>query len=251
MDISIFGIGLHALVALGLAIHALRTGRPFFWLFVLFFFPLLGSIVYFFVELLPELQGSLGARRAGAAVRRMVDPGHELREAREAWDITPSIANRTRLAAALLQVGEAAEAVEHYRACLEQDGHHDPDLMLGLARAEFAAGDVATARETLESLTAHNPEYRSQDGHLLYARVLAALGEGERARAEFDTLVGYFSGPEARCHYGEWLAQVGDQDAARTQFQAVIDAARRWPAHTRRMHAEWLTRARRGLAATG
>ena len=42
------GIGLHVLVALFFAVHAMRTHQQMTWLFVLFSFPLLGSLVYFF-----------------------------------------------------------------------------------------------------------------------------------------------------------------------------------------------------------
>ena len=45
------GLGLHVLVALFFAIHAVRSGQNMYWLFILFVFPLLGSIVYFVVVL--------------------------------------------------------------------------------------------------------------------------------------------------------------------------------------------------------
>ena len=41
----IFGLGLHILIAIFFAIHAIRTGREMYWLLILFMFPLLGSIV--------------------------------------------------------------------------------------------------------------------------------------------------------------------------------------------------------------
>ena len=57
----IFGIGLHILIAIFFAIHAIRTGRELYWLVILFMFPLLGSIVYFAAVFLPS--------RACSAVR--------------------------------------------------------------------------------------------------------------------------------------------------------------------------------------
>ena len=41
------------LAQLLLILHVLRTGRPWWWLLVLFFAPMLGGLVYFFVEVLP------------------------------------------------------------------------------------------------------------------------------------------------------------------------------------------------------
>lgn len=39
------GLGLHFLVAIYFAVHALRSGQGLYWLFILFSFPILGSVV--------------------------------------------------------------------------------------------------------------------------------------------------------------------------------------------------------------
>ena len=49
----IVGLGLHFLIALFFAVHALCNGRQMYWLLILFAFPLLGSLAYFIVEYLP------------------------------------------------------------------------------------------------------------------------------------------------------------------------------------------------------
>jgi hypothetical protein len=57
-----YGLGLSTLFAIFFAVHALRTGRPIFWLMILFFFPFLGSVVYFIVEFLPEMRVGTSCR---------------------------------------------------------------------------------------------------------------------------------------------------------------------------------------------
>ena len=37
-----------------LAVHAVRTGRPFIWIFIILIFPLMGSLIYIIAELIPE-----------------------------------------------------------------------------------------------------------------------------------------------------------------------------------------------------
>lgn len=43
-------VGLHIILALFFAIHAVRNGQPLFWLIILFSFPFLGSVVYFLAQ---------------------------------------------------------------------------------------------------------------------------------------------------------------------------------------------------------
>ena len=49
--------------------------------------------------------------------------------------------------------------------------------MLGLAKAQYGLGQAAQARQTLDALIAANPSFRSQEGHLLYARAVEDSGD--------------------------------------------------------------------------
>lgn len=61
---------MHYLIAIGtiilqvvLALHAIRTRRPFYWIFLILFFPLLGSLIYVLAELVPEWERSNALQR--------------------------------------------------------------------------------------------------------------------------------------------------------------------------------------------
>jgi hypothetical protein len=97
-------------------------------------------------------------------------------------------------------------------------------------------------------MTQHNPEFKSADGQLLYARTLeeqGALDEAERVYAEFAP--GY-PGAEGRLRYGLLLKRRGKLEDSRRVLQDLLDGAKLGPAHYRRAQAEWLTRARRELS---
>jgi|GEM_PF-4714410 len=47
------GIGT-VLLQVVLAVHAVRTRRPFIWVFLILIFPLMGSLIYVIAELIPE-----------------------------------------------------------------------------------------------------------------------------------------------------------------------------------------------------
>ena len=97
-----------ALVHLALAayfgVHAVRTGRPYWWLFILLSFPMLGSVIYFFAEYLPGMRNTRGGMKAARAINNVLDPNRELREARIEFDRTPTAYNRARLTPGLLKI---------------------------------------------------------------------------------------------------------------------------------------------------
>lgn len=55
---------LFLVVQIACAVHAGRTGRPFFWIYLIVFLPMVGMLAYVFVELVPEMANSRTGRRA-------------------------------------------------------------------------------------------------------------------------------------------------------------------------------------------
>lgn len=246
----IFGISLYVIIALFFAVHAVRTQQNMYWLLILFLFPGLGSLVYLFVIYLPGLRQSRGARAATRAISQLVDPNRAVREARTDFDRAPTVAHRMRLGAALLDAGDAAEALEHYRAAASGPFSSDPALLQGLARAQFANGEPAATQDTLERLFAVHPIARQQpEPALLYARALAAIG-APGTRAAFEIALASASDAAPRCLFADWLAtQSDDADRrrARELYADIVHDARHWPRHAREHNSEWLQRAQAAL----
>lgn len=244
----ILGIGLHVIVAILFAVHALRTGQERWWLLVLFVFPLFGSLIYGVTVFLPEISRSRGGRRVVRGLRDTLDPGRELREAQAEFEHSATIANRTRVADALCGAGRLDDAIAAYREALRGVHSDDPDLQVKLARALLDNGESAAARDLLESLIARQPDFKSPQGHLIYARALAASGERDKAREEFDALIGYFAGIEARARYVEVLESWGDQAAAAELVTESLRHIKHMPSSSRRLNEEWIRQLKQASA---
>jgi hypothetical protein len=246
-----FGIGLHVIVAICFAVHAVRSGQGLYWLFILFAFPMLGSLVYLFAIYLPSLRQSPGARAATQALSQFVDPNRAVREARAQFDRAPTVQHRMRLGEALLAAGNASEALEHYQAAANGPFANDPALLLGLGRAQFALGNFTAADAALSSLFAVNPRARNQgEPALLYARTLAALG-APGTRAAFEQALTCANDVAPRCLFADWLAvqpDAADRRRADELYAEIVQDARHWPRHAREHNREWLQRAQTAQA---
>jgi hypothetical protein len=236
------GLGLHVLIAIYFASHVLRTGQDRYWLMILFAFPLLGSLVYFLMIWLPDARRSTQGQMVARGVQKLLDPSRELRAAQEALEVAATPANRLRLADALLGMGRASEAVVQYQAVLNGMYADDPQVRIHLARALVEAGNPHEARSLLDKLIAEMPRLKSAEGHLIYARAVAALGDQARAREEFESLVSYYAGLEARARYAEVLLAWGDTARLLALVTDTGKVVKRMPAATRDLNREWITR---------
>jgi hypothetical protein len=238
-------------VSISCIVHCIRTHRNTTWVVVLIFLPLLGATIYFFVEIFPELSSSRGTRRAMRGLRGTLNPEGDLRRLENEVKVTGNIHSRQRYADELIRLGRAKEGLEVYKNCLTGVFADDPKLLLGYAHAQFAAEQPAGARATLDQLIAKNPDFKSADGHLLYARALETEGDTEKALSEYSILSEYFPGAEAGVRYAKLLKKTGKGPQARKILESLLERAKFAPAHYRRAQRNWLDEAEsemRGLA---
>lgn len=236
------GLGLHLFVALYFAIHAVRSGQNMYWLLILFSFPLLGSIVYFFAIYLPNSRLQYGARKAVTSAARALDPTRELREARAAFDYTPTAQNRMRFAAALLEAGQTEEAATQYEACLIGPFEGDLDIRLGAARSNFECKKYPQVIEHLDFMRKRDPEFRAEQVSLLRAQSLSESGRGAEAKAEFESALARFGSFDTKAEYLIWALAANDPEAAERLKDEIQHTTKHWNRHTKELNRSTLRR---------
>ena len=237
------------LIQAGFIIHVIKTGRNQLWIWVLVIpgLAFAGILAYIVVEILPELFGSRAARRTARGFRKAMDPGADLRRYENETRVAGNIASRQRYAQELVRHGRYDDAIAQYREALTGLYEHDPNLMLGLAQAQFGKGDAAGARATLDELIRLNPDFRSPVGHLLYARALEGEGNVPKALEEYRVLATSYPGAEAAVRYAQLLQAQGERAEAQRVARELLEQARIAPGHYRRAQRTWLEAAQRLL----
>ena len=230
-----------------LIIHVIKTGRNTIWIWVLALLSLPGAIAYIVVELLPDVFRSRAAQRTARGIKKAMDPQADLRRYENEARVTSNVATKQRYADELARQGRYDDAIAQYREALTGLYEHDPNLMLGVARAQFGKGEAAAARATLDELIRLNPDFKSPEGHLLYARALEAEGNAQKALEEYRVLAFTYPGAEAAVRYAQLLQAQDRKDEARKVARDLLEQARIAPTHYRRAQKSWLDAAQRLL----
>jgi hypothetical protein len=242
VDITFAGLGLHVIIAVFFAIHAVRTGQPIYWLLILFLFPLMGSVVYFFAIFLPGFRLHHRAIRAVSAASKVLNPQGEMREAQTAFEELPTAQNQMRLAEAQFELGLFDEAAKNYEACLKGPFSSSLEMRFGTARAFVESQRYAEALVHLEAIQNIDPAFRLEAVSLLLARCYAGTGKSAEARSKFEFALERYGTFEARAEYAIWALSIGDAATA-ARLQAEIDQiTRRWSPQTREHNAAILQR---------
>lgn len=74
--------------------HVIRTGRPYWWAFVILSFPIGGSLIYYLVEVFPNSREHRTARKTVNNLIRNIQPDAELKRRAEELEICGSMENK-------------------------------------------------------------------------------------------------------------------------------------------------------------
>lgn len=234
---------LEILVQIYFAAHALRTGRDRYWIFI----PVMGSLVYFIVEFLPEIRYSSKLKQTGSKIGKMINPGKHLKLLEEQVELSPSFKNKKELAQAYIESGFFDKAIALYESCLEGININDETIIEGLSCAYFFKKDFEKAKESLFKLMSIRKSKKSDEFDLLLARTLEESGDNDGALGEYAAIMKGYSGEEARCRYALLLRRLGREEEAAALFNQILQNARLSPGFYKKAQKQWINTAKKEL----
>lgn len=208
-------------------VHVFRTRRPYWWAFIILSAPVIGCLVYYFIEVFPGTQEARKAEKLAHALGKRLGGDKEFARRVEEVEICGSVDNKLALARECMERGLYDDAARLYRGCMQGLYADDPNLLLGLATALVEKADFPEARNILDALRAKHGAFKPNDVALLHARTLEGMGDTSGALQGYETLLPVYVGLEARYRHGALLKKMGRVDDARGAFQTMLDHARK------------------------
>jgi hypothetical protein len=230
------------------AFHVFRTGRPYWWMFVIMGFPVMGCVIYYFVEVFPGSREQRHANRTAHDIMRALKPDAELKKRAAELEICGSTDNRLALADECCTHRMHGEAMRLYESCLQGAYSNDSTILFRLARAAVDACDWDKAAATIAQLKTEAPKTRPLEVRLLEARLLEGRGRADDAIAVYQQVLPGFVGLEARFRYGELLMKLGKREAAMDVFNDVLKSAKRFSSGIEE-EERWAAAARQAVRA--
>jgi hypothetical protein len=219
----LFGAGgLILLWQVACCMHVLKTGRDKYWIWLIIIGSALGCIIYTIMEMAPDLMRSRHAAAAGEKARDIIDPDRRLRALMDNLDTAETAQNKHAVAEEYLRRNEPQKALPLLQSAATGLYRDDPMILMTLADAQFRCGQFRETTETLDHLKARNPQFEDANGHLLYARSLEEQGRHDEARGEYQAVINYFPGAEARVRYALFLQKQGEGAEAQRIFREVV-----------------------------
>ncbi|MBC7751924.1 MAG: hypothetical protein H7Z73_09435 [Candidatus Saccharibacteria bacterium] len=199
---SIYGIGLHVIIAI----------------------------------FLPNTRMHYGFRQFTAQTSGVLNPNRELLAARQAYNLTASVHNHLRVANALRAMGNMIEAVKEFESCLTRASDSDLQVRLVTAYANFDVNQHQRVLVLLSDSRAKDANYHVEDVTLLAALTLAEMGENDAAREQFEYLMRCFGSVEICVEYAICLLKQKELEQAQIIKAKLEQTASHWDRRAQHMN---------------
>lgn len=217
-------------------IDAVRK-REWMWLGIMFIFPGLTAIWYFFYMYRGAPSATRGFELPGAYDRKRIKQLeaqiHHLDKAH----------HHSQLGDLHFQRGKLDKAEACYRAALERDSE-DLDTRAHLGQCLLRQKKPAEALPLIEGVITQNPKHEYGYTMMAYAETLMALGENDRAMDVWKRVLESNSYPRAKVQLAELYLKKQQPDLARAELSDVIYDDAHAPAFQRKRDKVWFRRAK-------
>lgn len=231
------------LAQIACAIHVLKTGRPYWWLWIVIAFPLIGLAAYVYLEVRPtwgKVSWHALLWKLKRRSERIAILAHELEE-------STTIRNRLALADELHAAGQYDRECTVLAEGLRGAFKDDPHLLMRLSEAHLEAGRTAEAEQFLAlAIPDKSPDTQLQHA-LLKARVAAAQGRTAEAEPQFKELISRRRSEGPRYYYAEHLLRTGRHGEGTAILKDILHQYRRGTVVWRFQEKKWFYAARRLL----
>lgn len=239
----------YAIIALQIlcAVHVLRSRNDYWWLWIIFFMPVIGSAIY----VIANHRSLLGTLRMPVNLKiPMIEALNDRRIEKELGK-SDTLSNRIAFANVLINRGDYAQALALLREALQGPLKGDITLLFTCARAHYAHGELDQAIVLLEQAEKVRNNEKLRPRCLLLAMCREAKGDNALADEKYQAAQGGYAGEEARARYGLFLKKAGRAQEAREMFRKILASAETAPWSYRREQKSWIGIARENLTGDG
>lgn len=221
-------------------VHVVRTGRPFWWFWIIMAFPFLGAAAYVLFEVRP----AWGRLDWHSLTWRLKNAAERIRIRESQFDASPAVNNRLALAAELHAHQQFDRECEVLAAGLVGAFRNDTTILLRLAEAHLASERSDEAESCLNRCTEQRRSDEELTIRLMQARILSVKGQFADADALFLGLAARRRSEAPRFYHAESLRRAGRAAESRELLTDICKTYRRGTTVYRKREREWFVAAR-------
>jgi FimV-like protein len=200
--------------------HIYKTGRPFYWYFIVLLLPLIGSIVFIITQVFSKKD----AEKIQSNVSSIINPTKRIKNLEKRLEFSESYQNRMDLADACFEIEDYENAILHYNIMLEnkvQDDYYArQQLIISCSKIKDHTSVINHGNKIK-----HKPDFKASRTEFYYGFALYQLGEKEDAGNHLKTIDRPYSNYEERLELAKFYLDNNNEDKAKALLEDIVSEA--------------------------
>lgn len=163
--------------------HAYKNQKPYYWYFLIFFIPVLGSLIY----IITQVYNKNDAEKIQSEVTSIINPTKKIKDLEQQIAFVDTYTNRIALADAYYQNGDIPNAIVNYKKTLEDTVQDESYAREQLVLCYFQQQDYNAVVEHAEAIRS-KPLFKGSKQQFCYGMALKELGKIEKAEVELKQI---------------------------------------------------------------
>lgn len=163
--------------------HAYKNNKPYYWYFLVFFIPVLGSLIY----ILTQVYNQKDADVIQNEITSIINPTKKIKDLEKKLEFSDTYTNRIELADAYVQNNDMPNAILNYKKTLQDTVQDDLYARQQLVLCYFQLKDYLGVIEHAEVIKAKS-EFKGSKQQFCYGLALKELDRIEEAEAELKQI---------------------------------------------------------------
>lgn len=198
--------------------HAYKNNNLQKWFFIIFFLPLIGSLIYLYVH----FYNRKNIDDFSEGVKSVLNTNYQIEKLEKELKVADTTTNRVKLADEYLHVGRVEEAVDLYKSSMNGISEDDPELLMKLIKAGFLIKDHQTVIRCGDKIKS-DFAFKNSEERVAYAWSLYYLDRKEEADLHFKDMDARFANHKHRLEYSKFMMAIERPKAAKDLLGELLD----------------------------
>lgn len=152
--------------------HCLTNKNDYYWVFIIFFVPAIGSLVYLFVNVIQKRD----INKVQSSITSIINPTKKITDLEKKFKFAATFENQYSLADAYLEAGFYDKAIENYEACLKGTFQNDFYVLSQLLQGYYFSSQFKKSIEIADKIKT-SAKFEKSNSSFLYALALEKTGD--------------------------------------------------------------------------
>lgn len=182
--------------------HAYKNHKPYYWYFLIFFIPVIGSLIY----IITQVYNKNDADKIQSEITSIINPTKKITNLEKKIEFSDTYTNRIELANAYVHNKDMPNAIVNYKKTLDDVDQNDLYARQQLVLCYFQLKDYVGVLEQAEVLK-DKSEFNGSKQQFCYGLALKELGKVEQAEVQLKQVDRPYSNYDERLELAKFYIE--------------------------------------------